>query len=176
MTPLRPAYWVRRIALWSASPSAPWVSVLRAFLAERMDYGRATQIAATVGQGMAFLFGLFGLLGTFGNGPILFLIAFFVYMGAGQEAAEVQAELAFRGMRAGQAMMTQFATLSPSDPLSRAVEQLLAGAQDDFPVVQEGAVAGLLSRSARAAPGSSRTSGPRRARGARRGYSRARPA
>ena len=36
--------------------------VLRALLATRLSYARATQIAATVGQGFAFVFGFFGLL------------------------------------------------------------------------------------------------------------------
>src|SRR5439155_15926738 len=67
--------------------------VLRAFLAERLEYGRATQIAASVGQGMALLFGLLGLVWN----PFLLFIALFVYMGAAEEAATVQAELAFRG-------------------------------------------------------------------------------
>ena len=34
---------------------------LRAVLAERIDYTRATQVAASVGQGLALVFGLVGL-------------------------------------------------------------------------------------------------------------------
>jgi CBS domain-containing protein len=116
--------------------------VLRAFLAGRMEYGRATQVAASVGQAMAFLFGFVGL---FFN-PFLLFIAFFVYVGAGEEAASVQAELAFRGVPASRAMMTRFETLSPADTLSVAMDQLLAGAQNDFPVVDADRVVGILTR------------------------------
>jgi Zn-dependent protease len=116
--------------------------VLRAFLALRMEYGRATQTAANVGQGMALLFGLFGLLWN----PFLIFVAFFVFLGAGQEAGTVQAELAFQGVPVQGAMMTEFSTLAPTDPLARAVDMLLAGPQQDFPVLQDGAVVGVLSR------------------------------
>lgn len=118
--------------------------VLRAFLALRMEYGRATQIAANVGQGMAMLFGFIGLMWN----PFLIFIAFFVFLGAAQEAGTVQAELAFQGVPVQGAMMTEFATLTPTDPLARAVDMLLSGPQQDFPVVQEGAVVGVLSRDA----------------------------
>ena len=60
--------------------------VLRAVLAQRMEYTRATQTAANVGQGMAFLFGFAGL---FGN-PMLLFIALFVWIGAAQESTAVQ--------------------------------------------------------------------------------------
>lgn len=119
--------------------------VLRAFLATRMEYGKATQTAAAIGQAMALGFGLIGLLNP---GGVWFLfIAFFVYIGASQEAAMVETELAFRGVPAGRAMMTRFATLSPDNSLAQAVEQLLAGAQHDFPVVEDGRVVGMLTRS-----------------------------
>lgn len=118
--------------------------VLRAFLAMRMEYGKATQTAANVGQGMAMLFGLLGLM----SNPFLLFIAFFVYQGAAQEAGTVKAELAFQGVPVSGAMMTQFGTLAPTEPLARAVDLLLAGPQQDFPVLQEGIVVGVLNRDA----------------------------
>ena len=43
-------------------------------------------------------------------------------------------------------MLTDFQTVSPREPLARAVELILAGWQQDFPVVDEGRVAGVLTR------------------------------
>jgi len=67
--------------------------VLRALLATRLSYARATQVAATVGQAFAFFFGiigLFGVPGIYNPNPFLIFIAFFVYIGASQEAALAQ--------------------------------------------------------------------------------------
>jgi Zn-dependent protease len=116
--------------------------VLRALLAIRMDYTRATQLAANIGQGMALVFGLIGL---FFN-PFLMFIALFVWIGAGQEAAMTQMKSALGGIPLERAMITDFRTLSPNDSLARAVELLLSGAQQDFPVVDAGAVVGILTR------------------------------
>ena len=44
------------------------------------------------------------------------------------------------------AMLTDFKTLAPTDPLSRGMELLLHGSQQDFPVVDKGTVAGILTR------------------------------
>jgi Zn-dependent protease len=116
--------------------------VLRALLATRMEYTRATQIAANIGQGMALLFGLAGL---FFN-PFLLFIALFVWIGAGQEAAMTQMRSALGGIPLERAMITDFRTLAPDDSLARAVELLLAGAQQDFPVVDGATVVGILTR------------------------------
>lgn len=116
--------------------------VLRALLATRLDYTRATQIAASVGQGMALLFGLFGMF----YNPFLVFIALFVWIGAAGEASMVRVAAALDGIPAARAMVTGFTVLRPDDPLGRAVDHTLAGWQQDFPVVDGDRVVGILTQ------------------------------
>ena len=116
---------------------------LRALLATRMEYTRATQRAAMIGQGMAILFGFLGLQGN----PILIFIALFVWIGAGQEASVVQMKSALAGIPLRRAMLTDFRTLTPTSTLGDAVDFLLTGSQQDFPVVANGRIEGMLTRS-----------------------------
>ena len=116
---------------------------LRALLARRMEYTRATQRAAMVGQGMAIFFGFVGLQGN----PMLIFIALFVWIGAGQEASVVQMKSALAGIPLRRAMLTHFRTLTPASTLGDAVDLLLTGSQQDFPVVDNGRVEGMLTRS-----------------------------
>ena len=116
---------------------------LRALLATRMEYTRATQRAATVGQGMAIVFGFIGLQ----SNPMLIFIALFVWIGAGQEASMVQMKSALAGIPLRRAMLTHFRALTPASTLGEAVDLLLTGSQQDFPVVAHGQVQGMLTRS-----------------------------
>src|SRR5690606_28712830 len=111
--------------------------------AVRMDYAHATQIAANVGQGMAILFGIVGLVGF---NPILLFIALFVYVGAQQEAQEAMMRAVTEGVPVRQAMMTRFSTLHPGDTLAHAMDVLLAGSAQGFPVVEDGRMDGILTR------------------------------
>ena len=135
------------LVLFNIIPAFPMDGgrVLRALLAMRLEYVHATQIAATIGQGLAFVLGFIGL---FGN-PFLLFIAFFVWIGASQEAGAVQARNTISGVPVTRAMLTEYRTLSPGDSLSRVVAYILAGSQHDFPVVDaNGRVAGILERDA----------------------------
>ena len=132
------------LVLFNLIPAFPMDGgrVLRAFLAMRMDYVRATQIAATIGQGMALLFGLIGL---FGNASLLF-IAFFIWIGASQEAGMTQMKNAISGIPVGRAMLTDYKSLSPRDTLARMSQLILSGSQHDFPVIDNDRVIGIVTR------------------------------
>jgi predicted transcriptional regulator len=79
-------------------------------------------------------------------GPMLIFIALFVWMGASQEASMVQMRAALAGIPVARAMITYFHALTPTNPLSRAIEYVLAGFQQDFPVVEGEHVVGILTR------------------------------
>lgn len=135
------------LALFNLIPAFPMDGgrVLRALLAMRSrNYARATETAARVGRFFALLFGLIGLF-VVGN-PFLVFIALFVWLGAAAEASAVQTSAMLDGVPLSQVMITDVRTLEPGDPLRRAMELTLTGFQQDFPVLEHGAVVGLLTR------------------------------
>ncbi|CAN5712974.1 site-2 protease family protein [soil metagenome] len=134
------------LALFNMVPAFPMDGgrVLRAALAMRMDRVRATRMAASVGQALAVVFGILGL---FGN-PFLILIAVFIWIGAGAEANAAEVEQRLHRQPVQRAMITKFQTVAPDEPLGRAIDLTLAGTQKDFPVLDAGAVVGVLPQSA----------------------------
>ncbi len=118
--------------------------VLRALLAMRLGLRRATKVAASVGQALAVVFGMWAL---FSGNPILLLIAFFVFLAAGAEATAIETSAAGRGLAVSDMMVTHFQAIPVYAPLQQAVALLLEGEQREFPVIDnDGRVEGLLTR------------------------------
>ena len=144
---LNQVMWVNVVlVLFNLIPAFPMDGgrVLRALLATRMNYARATQIAATVGQLLAFAFGFIGLILP---NPLLIFIALFVYMGAAQEAAMTQMRELARHSAVSDAMIRDFRILPATATLADAADALLATSQREFPVADgAGNVVGLLTR------------------------------
>lgn len=118
--------------------------VLRAALAMRMSFDRATETAARVGKVFALIFALAGLFVV--NNPFLVIIAVFVWLSAAAEAAAVRLKAAVGDVSVARAMITDVRTLSATQPVSAAVDEVRSGFQHDFPVVDDHAVAGVLTR------------------------------
>jgi stage IV sporulation protein FB len=117
--------------------------VLRAALAARLGHVRATEIAASIGQWVAFALGFVGLF----YNPLLIFIAIFVYLAAASEAHMVGLRAMSHGVPVTAAMVTQFASLKPSAHIDQAVETMLHTSQSEFPVLDDaGRLVGLLGR------------------------------
>lgn len=144
------SFWQRLLAInlilvaFNLLPAFPMDGgrVLRALLALRLGRRHATAIASNIGQVMAIMFGIVG----FFYNPFLIFIGIFVYLGAQAEAGMVEMQSALAGLRARDAMMTRFRTLKAHDTLTKAVTELLAGSQQDFPVLENDKLIGILRR------------------------------
>lgn len=134
------------LALFNLLPAFPMDGgrALRALLAYRLGRVRATRLAASIGQMLAFGFGLLGLIS--GN-PILVFIALFVYLGAAAESVDTQMQHIAEGLLVSDAMVTQLATLSAESRIEDAVQILIRTTQQEIPIVDEaGRLLGLLTR------------------------------
>lgn len=135
------------LAVFNMIPAFPMDGgrVLRALLALAMPEAKATQAAGAIGQGLAILFGLIGILA---GSPILVLIAFFVFLGAAQEVSASVTRSVLSGHALQDAMQRRYRTMPSGASLETAAKMLLEGSQHDFPVVagEGGDVIGLLTR------------------------------
>ena len=78
---------------------------------------------------------------------MLIFIAIFVYLAASSEAHFVAIRSMASGVPVSAAMMTQYATLTPTADVEDAVQTLLRTSQSEFPVVDDaGKPVGLLAR------------------------------
>jgi stage IV sporulation protein FB len=119
------------LALFNLIPAFPMDGgrVLRALLAARLGYVPATEIAARIGQLVAFALGFIGLF----TNPLLIFIAVFVYLAASAEAHLVATRAMSRCVPVTAAMLTKFTMLTPDEHVDAAVETMLRTSQSEFP-------------------------------------------
>jgi Zn-dependent protease len=143
------AYWLLEanisLVLFNLIPAFPLDGgrVLRAILAMRIDFARATIIAAGIGQALAVVLGVIGIVS--GN-LLLALVAVFIFFGAGQEQAAGQARGLLSTWRAGAAYNKHALTLAIGDRVSTVVDYLLTSYQPDFAVLQGQQPIGIVTR------------------------------
>ncbi|MFP4068903.1 MAG: site-2 protease family protein [Opitutales bacterium] len=132
------------LVLFNLIPAFPMDGgrMLRALLATFLGRVRATRIAATIGQALAVLFFLAG----FSVGPILLLIGVFVFFGALGERQMTEMVVVIEDLFVKDAMMTRFQSIPAEASIDDAAKALLEGSQEDFPVLKDGELAGLLTK------------------------------
>ena len=134
------------LALFNLLPAFPMDGgrALRAVISAKLGYARGTRVAGVIGQVLAVLFGLVGILS--GN-LILTLIAVFVYFTAGAEAGRARLRSASLGALASDLMITHFETLQAEASVDRAAEALIHTHQKEFLILDaRHQLQGILTR------------------------------
>jgi Zn-dependent protease len=140
------------LALLNLVPAYPLDGgrILRAFLAHNGDSIQATRRAVSIGQTLATVFMLTGMLQYFqGAGPEstwLTLIGFFIFIAAQLEERSAIFHSVLETVHLEDVMLTEFTTLSSADTLEDALDKAVHTLQDDFPVTRGGDLVGVISR------------------------------
>ncbi|MDD1746027.1 MAG: CBS domain-containing protein [Candidatus Methanoperedens sp.] len=116
--------------------------VLRAWLAGRMSYIKATQIAAGIGKMFAIFMGIFGL---FSSIIWLTLIAFFIYIGASEEEKSTEVSVILEGVKVKAIMSKEVQTVSPETTVEELVDIMFKYKHMGYPVMDGSKVKGIVT-------------------------------
>ncbi|WP_044397513.1 site-2 protease family protein [Lacinutrix sp. Hel_I_90] len=117
--------------------------IFRALLAMFMDRVKATRVAVVVGQFIAVLLLLIGLL----YNPVLIFIALFIFISAYGENKFVKHNALLKDHMVKEAMLTAITTFTPKDTIKDVIDVLLTGSETNFVIVNnDNSVAGILYR------------------------------
>ena len=122
--------------------------VLRAFLADPatqdpkgVSYRAATRRAVMIGQVFAMFLIFAGVRNTW-----LMLIGFFLFVAVQIEDRSLLFQSVIENVRLEEIMLTDFSTLSPADTLEDALDKAVHSLQDDFPVIRDADMVGVISK------------------------------
>jgi CBS domain-containing protein len=132
------------LAVFNMIPALPMDGgrVLRAILSFFVGQVRATNLAAGLAQVLAVGLAFYGLEY---SAPLV-LIAFLVFMGAGQERSTARTNQLLAELHAGEVCDPQAITFTPGDTVGAAVDQTLRSAQAHFLIAHGVEPIGTLSR------------------------------
>ncbi len=132
------------LAVFNFIPAFPMDGgrILRALLLFKFNRGKATKIAAGIGQFLAVIFFIAG----FYLNIWLIIIGIFIFLGAGAEANFEISKSALHGHKVRDILMKKFVVLMPEDTLDKAVKYLLDGQAQEFVVAENDDVQGILTR------------------------------
>jgi CBS domain-containing protein len=117
--------------------------ILRGSFAQKHGAGAASRAATGLGQLLALGLMVAGMLF---KSPWLIVAGFFIMIGAQVEDQGVFFQSVVDTVRMREVMLTDFATLSPSDTLADALSRCVHSLQEDFPVVRGPQLVGIVSR------------------------------
>jgi len=120
--------------------------ILRAQLARRVDYVRATRQAVGLGQIFAIALVLPGIIVPDMWSRWLMLVGLVLFLAVQLEQRAVLLQSVLENLRLEDVMLTDFAVLSPADTLEDALKKAVHTLQDDFPVIRGGDLVGVVSR------------------------------
>jgi CBS domain-containing protein/Zn-dependent protease len=117
--------------------------LLRGSFARKHGFAPTGRTAASIGQGLA-LAAMVG--GWILHCPWMVIAGFFIMIGAQIEDQGVFFQTVVDTVHMREVMLTDFATLSPSDTLADALYRCVHSLQEDFPVVRGPQLVGIVSR------------------------------
>jgi len=117
--------------------------ILRSSFAQKHGAAPANRAATGLGQLLALAAMVAGMLW---HSPWLIIAGFFIMIGAQIEDQGVFFQSVVDTVHMREVMLTDFATLSPSDTLADALYRCVHSLQEDFPVVRGPQLVGIVSR------------------------------
>jgi Zn-dependent protease/CBS domain-containing protein len=115
--------------------------VLRAGLAMRMEYDKATRAASSFGKAVAIFMAIFGI---FYNLWLTF-IAIFIYFGASQEQQALSVSLALENIKVKDVMTPNVESVSPDMSLRKFSDYMFTHKHLGYPVMENQKIIGTVS-------------------------------
>ena len=141
-------FWINPIlAFFNLLPAFPMDGgrVFRAVLTRQMSYQKATRIAVALGHIVALFFVFIGLISIPRN-YLIVIIGIFVYFAASHEEAEVDIKTTLAKYKVADVLSGEYRTVTGDTTLSQVLDIVMHSHQEDFPVVENGKLVGLLTR------------------------------